>query len=171
MVVGTDTGVYFKSYSIQGIRKVLNCENVSQIAVLDKYHILLVLSGKSFFLFGHEILFNHTIFFLVDKTLKAYPLDSLNNPTMNGKAPERLGQELGQHVNYFQVGVCNNKDLVVFKKKKNTTSIFTALEPLYDLRNPKNQKYITQKAGFMMGRKSNHSWFKKYNVRHQCIYV
>lgn len=46
MAVGTDTGVYFKAYGVQGIRKVLNCENVSQIEVLEKYHILLVLSGK-----------------------------------------------------------------------------------------------------------------------------
>lgn len=86
---------------------------------------------------------------------------------MNGKAPERLGQELGQHVNYFQVGVCNNRDLVIFKKKRNTSSTFTALQPAYDLRDPKNQKYITQKTGFMIGRGSNHSWFKKYKASPQ----
>lgn len=103
----------------------------------------------------------------VDKTLKAYPLDMLNSPTTNGKAPERLGQELGQHVNFFQVGSVNNKYLVVYKKKKNTSSIFTCVEPIYDLRDPKNQKYITQKTGFMRTNRSSHSWFKKYKVRRE----
>lgn len=101
---------------------------------------------------------------VIEKTFKAYPLDLVNSPIANGKSPERLGQELGQHVHFFQVGYCNNRELVVFKKKKNTSSIFTALEPVLDLRDPKNQKYITQKTGFMLGNRSNHSWFKKYKV-------
>lgn len=88
----------------------------------------------------------------------------LNSPTTNGKAPERLGQELGQHVNFFQVGSINNKYLVVYKKKKNTSSIFTCVEPTLDLRDPKNQKYITQKTGFMRTSRSSYSWFKKYKV-------
>jgi len=53
---------------------------------------------------------------------------------------------------------------VVFKKKKNTSSIFTSLEPTLDLRDPKNQKYIAQKTGFKIGHRSSHSWFKKYKV-------
>ncbi|GAA5798902.1 hypothetical protein HPULCUR_004309 [Helicostylum pulchrum] len=141
IAVGTDTGVYFKSLHVLNTRKVLSCENVTQLAVLEKYHILLVLA---------------------DKTLKAYPLDLLVSPATNGKAPVRLGQELGQHIQFFQVGFCNNRDLVLFKKKKNTMSIFTCLEPLYDLRDRKNQKYITQKTGFLLSSRSNHSWFKKY---------
>lgn len=68
-------------------------------------------------------------------------------------------------MHYFQVGFCNNKELVVYKKKKNTSSIFTSLEPILDLRDPKNQKYITQKTGFKLGNRSSHSWFKKYKVR------
>ncbi|KAI7887930.1 CNH domain-containing protein [Mucor mucedo] len=142
IAVGTDTGVYFKSIDRVGIRKVLSCENVTQLAILEEYHILLVLA---------------------DKTLKAYPLDRLDCPTAaKGKSPERLGQELGQHVHFFQVGFCNGKDLVIFKKKKNTMSIFTCLEPIYDLRDPKNEKYITQKTGFLMTSRSSHAWFKKY---------
>ncbi|KAK4519118.1 uncharacterized protein ATC70_009349 [Mucor velutinosus] len=142
LAVGTDTGIYFKAFDGHGIKRVLSSENVTQLAVLGRYNILLVLA---------------------DKTLKAYPLDVLNSPTAsNTKSPERLGQELGQHVHFFQVGFCNNKELVVFKKKKNTSSIFTSLEPTLDLRDPKNQKYITQKTGFKLGNRSSHSWFKKY---------
>ncbi|KAL9560055.1 hypothetical protein MBANPS3_000120 [Mucor bainieri] len=142
LAVGTDTGIYFKSLDGHGLKRALSSENVTQLAVLDKYNILLVLA---------------------DKTLKAYPLDLLNSPTAsNTKSPERLGQELGQHVHFFQVGFCNNKELVVFKKKKNTSSIFSSLEPTLDLRDPRNQKYITQKTGFKLGNRSSHSWFKKY---------
>ncbi|KAI9478501.1 MAG: CNH domain-containing protein [Benjaminiella poitrasii] len=148
LAIGTDTGVYIKSIDNHqtAIRRVLSTESVTQLAVLDKYHILLVLA---------------------DKTLKAYPLDMLlaaNKHNSNSKSTnvERLGQELGQHIHFFQVGICNGKDLLIFKKKKNTSSIFTTLEPIYDLRDPKNQKYITLKTGFMLGNRSNHSWFKKY---------
>ncbi|KAI8973277.1 CNH domain-containing protein [Mycotypha africana] len=142
LAVGTDTGVYLKSFDSPGIKRVLSSETVTQLAVLDKCHILLVLA---------------------DKTLKAYPLDLIDSSPSNGKTSlEKLGQEIAQHVHFFQVGHCNDKDLVLFKKKKNTSSIFTALEPLYDLRDPKNQKYIGQKPGFKLTNRSNHSWFKKY---------
>ncbi|KAI8380251.1 CNH domain-containing protein [Blakeslea trispora] len=141
LVVGTDTGVYIITIKNNAIKKVLSTENVMQISILEKYHILIVLA---------------------DKTLKAYPLDSLDSVNTSGKPFERLGQELAQHVYYFQAGVCNNRDLLIYKKKKNTSSVFTALEPLYDLRDPRNQKYIVPKAGFMMGSRLSHAWFKKY---------
>ncbi|KAI8888823.1 hypothetical protein K501DRAFT_135274, partial [Backusella circina FSU 941] len=140
LVIGTDTGVYFKSIGSVKIEHVLNGINVTQIHVLEEHHILLVLA---------------------DKTLKAYPLDLLK-PSLDTKAQARLGQEIGQHIHFFQVGICSGKLLVVYKKKKNTSSIFTALEPLYDLSDPKNQKYITQTRTFMLGHRSNHAWFKKY---------
>lgn len=88
----------------------------------------------------------------------------LLKPSLDTKAQARLGQELGQHIHFFQVGICSGKLLVVYKKKKNTSSIFTALEPLYDLSEPKNQKYISQTRTFMLGHRSNHAWFKKYKV-------
>lgn len=50
MAVGTDTGIYFRSTDRNGIHKVLSCENVTQLAVLEKYHILLVLAGKNYIL-------------------------------------------------------------------------------------------------------------------------
>lgn len=48
IAVGTELGVFFKSTDRDGsIRKVLSSENVTQLAVLENFHILLVLSGKS----------------------------------------------------------------------------------------------------------------------------
>ncbi|KAI9305392.1 CNH domain-containing protein [Cunninghamella echinulata] len=139
VAIGTDAGVYFKTVNKNDLRRVINCENVTQLAVMDKHHILLVLA---------------------DKTLKAYPIDTLNSPT-NIRAPERLSQELAQHVSFFHVGYCNNKDLLIYKKKKNASSVFSALEPICDLRDPRNERLLTQRTGFL-GQRSNQSWFKKY---------
>jgi hypothetical protein len=44
--VGTDTGIYFKAFDGHGITRVLSSENITQLAVLDKFNILLVLAGK-----------------------------------------------------------------------------------------------------------------------------
>ncbi|CEI92519.1 hypothetical protein RMCBS344292_06775 [Rhizopus microsporus] len=137
LLVGTDNGVYIKNYD-GTVRRIITCEEVTQLAILERYHILLILAAK---------------------TLKAYPIDLLMS---NGKSPDKLGQTLGQHIHFFQIGMCNNRHLVVYKKKKNTSSIFTCLEPLYDLRDSKNQKYITPKTGFKLGGRSHHAWFKKY---------
>lgn len=49
LAVGTDTGIYFKAFNRHGITKVLSSENVTQLAVLDRYNILLVLAGNCIF--------------------------------------------------------------------------------------------------------------------------
>jgi hypothetical protein len=94
--------------------------------------------------------------FFLDKTLKAYPLNLLDASLANA---EYLGQELDHNVDYFQVGICNKKDLVVFKKKDGVRSIFTASEPLYDFHDPKNKKYAKRSVW-----KRDHPWFKIYKV-------
>jgi hypothetical protein len=81
---------------------------------------------------------------------------------MDGKSPENLGQEVAQNINYFQVGVCNGKELVVFKKKKNGSSIFTVLQPLYDLSDPKNEVCITYRRFWSTG--PSHPWFRVYKA-------
>ncbi|KAG0184514.1 RHO1 GDP-GTP exchange protein 2 [Apophysomyces sp. BC1034] len=138
VAIGTDVGVYVKTVGDSTARRVLSCENVTQLAVMEKHHILLVLT---------------------DKSLKAYAVDMISSS--NNIRTDRLAQEVAQHVSFFQVGFCNNKDLLVYKKKKNTSSIFTALEPICDLRDPKNEKLLTQRTGFL-GQRSTPSWFKKY---------
>lgn len=44
--MGTDTGIYFKAFDGHGITRVLSSENITQLAVLDKFNILLVLAGE-----------------------------------------------------------------------------------------------------------------------------
>ncbi|KAG2185648.1 hypothetical protein INT44_002441 [Umbelopsis vinacea] len=140
VAVGTDAGVWF---GLEGdtntFRRVLSSQSVTQLAVLEDNNILLVLAEKS---------------------LTAYPVHLLTSP-VNSKAPDRHSQSIAQHVAYFQTGVCNGKNLVVYMKRKNTNSVFTALEPSCgDLRDPKNAKMLTNRPGFL-GRGGS-TWFKHY---------
>ncbi|CAM0136841.1 Rho guanine nucleotide exchange factor [Umbelopsis sp. WA50703] len=140
VAVGTDAGVWF---GLEGdtntFRRVLSSQSVTQLAVLEENNILLVLA---------------------EKTLTAYPVHHLTTP-VNSKAPDRLAQSIAQHVAYFQIGVCNGKNLVVYMKRKNTNSVFTALEPSCgDLRDPKNAKMLTSRPGFL--NRGGSTWFKHY---------
>jgi hypothetical protein len=54
--------------------------------------------------------------------------------------------------------------MLVFKKKKNTASVFTALEPICDLSNPKNEKLLTRSTSLFSTRPEYLKWFKKYKV-------
>jgi hypothetical protein len=97
-----------------------------------------------------------------EKSLTAYPVHHLTSP-VNSKAPDRLAQSIAQHVAYFQTGVCNGKNLVVYMKRKNTNSVFTALEPSCgDLRDPKNAKMLSSRPGFL--NRGGSTWFKHYKV-------
>ncbi|KAI7901525.1 CNH domain-containing protein [Cokeromyces recurvatus] len=141
IAIGTDNGVFFKTEGRDNsIRRIIQCESVIQLAVMEKYHILIVLT---------------------EKALKAYPVDALDSKS-NTKAIDRVEVEIAQHVNFFQIGHCNGRDLLVFKKKKNTTSVFTALEPFCDLRDPKNEKLLTHRPSIFSNRAEYLRWFKKY---------
>lgn len=95
--------------------------------------------------------------------MRAYPLDVLCSNT-NTKGIDRLEMEIAQGVGFFQIGVCNNRDLLVYKRKKNTASVFMALEPTCNLRDSRNEKLLTKSTSFF-GTKPDYSrWFKKYQV-------
>lgn len=143
IAIGTDNGVFFKTEgNDNSVRRIIQCESVIQLAVIEKFHILVVLT---------------------EKALRAYPVDALDSKS-NTRATDRIEVEIAQHVNFFQIGLCNNRDMLVFKKKKNTTSVFTALEPFCDLRDPKNEKLLTHKPSLFSNRPDYLRWFKKYKV-------
>ncbi|KAL0081610.1 CNH domain-containing protein [Phycomyces blakesleeanus] len=139
VAIGTETGVSFKSLSTNIIRTVIVCGNVTELDLLEKHHILLVLT---------------------EKTLKAYPIDALDSPN-NTKPPEKLCCEINQGVGFVQTGHCNNKDLMLYMRRKNNQSLFSVMEPIADLRDPKNAKLMPQRSG-LFSQKSPQLWFKKY---------
>lgn len=94
--------------------------------------------------------------------LKAYSIDALDAPKSTRNSDRAY--EVAQNVNFFQVGFCNYKDLVVYKKKKSTSSVFVALEPVCNMRDAKSEKLFTQRTGLFSSRGSGPSWFKLYKV-------
>lgn len=143
IAIGTENGVFFKTEGQDNsVRRIIQCESVIQLAVMEKYHILIVLT---------------------EKALRAYPVDALDSKS-NTRAIDRIEVEIAQHVNFFQIGVCNGRDMLVFKKKKNSTSVFTAIEPFCNLRDSKNEKLLTHRPSIFSNRPDYLRWFKKYKV-------
>ncbi|KAI7848668.1 CNH domain-containing protein [Circinella umbellata] len=137
IAIGTDLGVWM---GVEGdtnnIRRVLTIDDVTQIAVLEEYHIFLVLA---------------------DKTLTAYPLDSLDS-TAPIKPTERASYKIASNVSFFNAGVCDKRTLVLIMKKKGVDSLFRAFEPVCgSLRDPRNAKFLAAKTGFFS---KAPSWFK-----------
>ncbi|CEP19085.1 hypothetical protein [Parasitella parasitica] len=141
IAIGTENGVFFKTEGQDNsVRRIIQCDNVIQLAIMEKYHILIVLT---------------------EKALRAYPVDVLDSKS-NTRAIDRVEVEIARDVNFFQIGFCNSRDMLVYKKKKNTTSVFTALEPLCDLRDPRNEELLTHKSSIFNNRPAFLRWFKKY---------
>ncbi|KAI1316398.1 RHO1 GDP-GTP exchange protein 2 [Mortierella claussenii] len=136
VVIGTEEGVYVgmddDPYSF---RLAIKEQHVSQVSVLEAYHILLVLTGK---------------------VLKAFNLSCL---APNSEKSLLIGQQLGQSVQFFTAGVCAGKTLVITMKKKNAgESHFSAFEPV------ENAVLGHHRGGFSLSfNKSGKSdWFKLY---------
>ncbi|CEI88286.1 hypothetical protein RMCBS344292_02677 [Rhizopus microsporus] len=141
IAIGTDNGVFFKTEGQDNsVRRIIQCESVIQLGIMEKHHILIVLT---------------------EKALRAYPVDALDSKN-NTKAIDRIEMEIGQHVNFFQLGYCNGRDMLVYKKKKKTSSVFTALEPFCDLRDPRNEKLLTPRTSLFSNKPEYLRWFKKY---------
>ncbi|KAI8149217.1 CNH domain-containing protein [Fennellomyces sp. T-0311] len=139
VAIGTEMGVWM---GIEGdtnnLSKVLSIDDVTQIGILEQYHIFLVLA---------------------DKTLTAYPLDALD-PTAPSKPKVRATYKIASNISYFNTGVINNRTLVIAMKKKSMDSVFHAYEPVCgDLRDPQNAKFLVVKTGLFS---KAPSWFKRY---------
>lgn len=46
IAIGTDNGVFFKTEGQDSVRRIIQCESVIQLGVIEKYHILVVLTGE-----------------------------------------------------------------------------------------------------------------------------
>ncbi|KAG0267171.1 RHO1 GDP-GTP exchange protein 2, partial [Mortierella polycephala] len=137
VVIGTEEGVYVgmedDPYSF---RLAVREPNVSQVSVLEAYHILLVLSGK---------------------VLKAFNLSCLDP---NSEKSLQIAHHLGKSVQYFTAGVCAGKTLVITMKKKNAgESHFSAYEPVENAVLGGHHR-----VGFSLsfGKSSKSEWFKLY---------
>ncbi|KAF9903889.1 RHO1 GDP-GTP exchange protein 2 [Linnemannia zychae] len=137
VVIGTEEGVYVgmedDPYSF---RLALRELHVSQVSVLESYHMLLVLTGK---------------------VLKAFNLSCLDP---NSDKSLQVGQSLGKSVQFFSAGTCAGKTLVITMKRKNGgESHFSAYEPVENAVLGGHHR-----GGFSLSsfKSSKSDWFKLY---------
>jgi CNH domain len=112
VAIGTDDGVYMKHLlEVAGILrswvKVLDHRNVTQIDVLEKFDVFLVLADKKFF---------------------AYPLFSVMQNSRIAKQPQQLSA--GDRVEFFTTGILKARTLVLFKSGDDRESVFKVMEPI-----------------------------------------
>ncbi|KAF9364118.1 RHO1 GDP-GTP exchange protein 2 [Mortierella sp. NVP85] len=138
VVVGTEEGVFVgMEDDPNSFTQAIQEPNVSQVSVLENYHILLVLAGK---------------------VLKAFNLSVLD-PHAHAEKSLKIGQQLGKSVQYFTAGVCAGKTLVITMKRKNAgESHFSAYEPVENavLGGHHHTKFLS------FGKSNKSEWFKLY---------
>ncbi|KAI1343180.1 CNH domain-containing protein [Xylariaceae sp. FL0016] len=115
VAVGTDAGVCVAEASDQrNWTKTVSTARVTQIAVLEEFSVVLVLSEKS---------------------LISYPLDVVsppsNFPTPTNDNPRRSPQRLAKDVSFFATARMKERMLVFYKKKEGLHSTFKVLEPVF----------------------------------------
>ena len=115
VAVGTDFGVFVSDYdNARGWTRAVQASYVTQIAVLEDFSIVLIISNKS---------------------LIAYHLDSVcpaagaNASDSSRKAPQKLSGN--RDVGFFTTGRMKDRTLVFYKKREGLSSTFKVLEPVY----------------------------------------
>ncbi|KAF9736490.1 hypothetical protein PMIN06_006585 [Paraphaeosphaeria minitans] len=116
VAVGTDIGVYISEYdNPRGWTKAIQIPKVTQIAVLEQFSLMLLIS---------------------DKSLVAYHLDAVcpvsGVPPSNDstrRAPQKLSG--ARDIGFFATGVMKDRTLVFYKKRESLSSTFKVLEPVY----------------------------------------
>ncbi|KAH8641515.1 Rho guanyl nucleotide exchange factor [Alternaria alternata] len=116
IAVGTDIGVYVSEFdNPRGWSKAIQVPRVTQIAVLEQFSLMLLIS---------------------DKALIAYHLDAVC--PVSGVAPSndstrRAPQKLSgaRDIGFFATGVMKDRTLVFYKKRDGISSTFKVLEPVY----------------------------------------
>ncbi|KAG0018570.1 hypothetical protein BGZ80_007014 [Entomortierella chlamydospora] len=139
IVIGTDNGVFVgMDDDPSNFWLALKDLNVTDISILEDYHLLLVLSGK---------------------ILKAYNMNCLEP---NSDKSFQAGHQIAKNIQYFTAGMYSGKTLIITMKKKGTgagESQFSAFEPL------EGASMGTQSSkgfgGLSLGR-SKSDWFKLY---------
>ncbi|EOA83392.1 uncharacterized protein SETTUDRAFT_120130 [Exserohilum turcica Et28A] len=116
VAVGTDIGVYVSDFeNPRGWTKAIQVPRVTQIAVLEQFSLMLLIS---------------------DKALIAYHLDAVcpvNGMPLSNDSTRRAPQKLSgaRDIGFFATGVMKDRTLVFYKKRDGISSTFKVLEPVY----------------------------------------
>ncbi|KAI1378955.1 CNH domain-containing protein [Hypoxylon crocopeplum] len=133
VAVGTDAGICVSEASDQrGWNKTVTANRVTQIAVLEEFSVVLVLS---------------------ERNLISYPLDVVsppsNFPAPANDNPRRSPQRLAKDVSFFATARMKDRMLVFYKKKENLHSTFKVLEPVFQKATEKKSRLFggSRRAG------------------------
>ncbi|KAI1472355.1 CNH domain-containing protein [Daldinia caldariorum] len=133
VAVGTDAGVCVSEASDQrGWNKTVTANRVTQIAVLEEFSVVLVLS---------------------DRNLISYPLDVVsppsNFPVPANDSHRRSPQRLAKDVSFFATARMKDRMLVFYKKKESLHTTFKVLEPVFQKATEKKSRLFggCRKAG------------------------
>lgn len=133
VAVGTDAGVCVSEASDQrGWNKTVTASRVTQIAVLEEFSVVLVLS---------------------ERNLISYPLDVVSPPSnFPGPANDshrRSPQRLAKDVSFFATARMKDRMLVFYKKRESLHNTFKVLEPVFQKATEKKSRLFggIKKAG------------------------
>ncbi|EKG15125.1 hypothetical protein MPH_07690 [Macrophomina phaseolina MS6] len=130
VAVGTDYGVYIsETENPRGWSRSITIPKVTQIAVLEEFSIMLLIS---------------------DKSLIAYHLDLVcpvggtptggNNSDSSRRAPQKLSGS--RDVGFFASGKMKDRTLVFYKKREGLSSTFKVLEPVFQKSTEKKSRFL-----------------------------
>ncbi|XXH05727.1 Superoxide dismutase [Cu-Zn] [Hypoxylon texense] len=133
VAVGTDAGVCVSEASDQrGWIKTVTTSRVTQIAVLEEFSVVLVLS---------------------ERNLISYPLDVVsppsNFPAPTNDSPRRSPQRLAKDVSFFATARMKDRMLVFYKKREGLHNTFKVLEPVFQKATEKKSRFFggSRRAG------------------------
>ncbi|KAF1931662.1 Rho guanyl nucleotide exchange factor [Didymella exigua CBS 183.55] len=116
IAVGTDIGVYISDYdNPRGWTKAIQIPRVTQIAVLEQFSLMLLISDKSL------------IAYHLDAVCPVSGVPPSNDSTR--RAPQKLSG--ARDIGFFATGTMKDRTLVFYKKREGLSSTFKVLEPVY----------------------------------------
>ncbi|KAL6711640.1 Rho guanine nucleotide exchange factor [Coniothyrium glycines] len=116
IAVGTDIGVYVSEFdNPRGWSKAIQVPRVTQIAVLEQFSLMLLISDKSL------------IAYHLDAVCPTSGVPPSNDSTR--RAPQKLSG--ARDIGFFATGIMKDRTLVFYKKRDGISSTFKVLEPVY----------------------------------------
>ena len=143
VAVGTDYGVYMSEYeNPRGWARCIPAPKVTQIAVLEDFSLLLLISDKSL------------IAYHLDSVCPVGGLQNASSESSARRAPQKLSGT--RDIGFFATGRIKDRTLVFYKKKEGISSTFKVLEPVY-------QKSATTSRNRFGIRKGTTEFFRDYD--------
>ena len=169
IAIGTDFGVYVSEHNNpRGWIKVsmldsscglflislqtINSTRVTQIAALEEFSLFLVLSDKTFIA--------HHLDTILSRYASTNPVNDTPDPSR--RAPQKLSS--GRDVGFFAIGRMKDRQLIFYKKRDTSSSVFKILEPVYQKSASLNGSLsVRSRLGGMIGRKGTTEFFRDFD--------